>query len=353
MKVIVCAGGTGGHVFPALALCEQLTALGRSSMLLTDDRGARFCNNARVKYQSMPKISFKAKSIFSSLLNALRIIVALRIAWKNNRPEAVVGFGGLMTVLPLLLARAMGIPAIVHEQNSILGRANTFLSTFGVKVTSNFTSNMIGVENIATPVRPEIQKKAAAIYTPLHDDKFVITVIAGSQGAASFADILSTAVSVLPISVRKKLAIVQQVASDQIELLSKTYEHLGIQHKLVEFITDIAFILERSSLVICRSGASTLSELMTVGRPAILIPYTHATNDHQKRNAEYLENAGAAWVINEDSSAPSKLAVKIEDFVYAKDQLALAAINMLRCRRPQANTELATYIVSSIEGEKE
>lgn len=351
MQVVVCAGGTGGHVFPALALCEQLTSIGYSSMLLTDSRGSRFCNDTQIKYQKIPEVSFNAKSIFKSIANAVRIVVALRIAWGKNRPKAVVGFGGLMTVLPLLLAKSMNIKVLAHEQNAVLGRANRLLSLLGIKVTSNFPVNLPAVENIATPVRKEIQAKAAAIYMPVRDGKFVITVISGSQGAASFAGILSTAISILPVSVRKKLAIVQQIVGNQVETLSNVYDRLGVQYKLFEFIKDMPLMLEYSSLVVCRSGASTLSELMTVGRPAILIPYSHAMNDHQRRNAERLENIGSAWVINEDSSASTKLAAKIEDFIYAKDQLALAAINMLRCRRPQANIELATYVKSMIEGE--
>lgn len=349
-RVIVCAGGTGGHVFPALALCEQLIEHGYQSLLLTDIRGRRFCDKTIAPYQVMPEVSSGLKSLARSVINGLRIAIALAFSWKKEPPVALVGFGGIITIIPLLVAKIMKIPAIVHEQNAVLGKANKLLSKFGCVVTSNFVIQ--GADTVATPVRHEIQEAAASVYEPMRKGRFVITVVGGSQGASVFGRIVPLSLEMLPVNIRKNLTVVQQADYESIDNLTKTYEALDIKCKVVNFIHDVANVLINSSLVICRAGASTINELATVGRPAILIPYPYAAENHQRRNAENVENCGAAWVIDEKILTPKMLANKIEDFIYSKDQISLAAVNMLRSRHPQANSELRKYVINQINGGK-
>ena len=347
-QVVICAGGTGGHVFPALELCKQLTAAGYRSVLLTDLRGRRFCENTDVPYQVIPEVSSGLKSLARSIINSLRISIVLTLSWKNSPPVALVGFGGIITILPLLIAKMLKIPVIVHEQNSILGKANRLLAKLGCSVTSNFC--IANTKQIATPVRQEVQNVAASVYEPLRNGRFVITIVGGSQGASIFTRIIPLAIEMLPMKTRKNLTIIQQADYENIDRLSKMYEMLEVRSKVVNFIHDVANVFVNSSLVICRAGASTLNELATIGRPAILIPYPHAADNHQMKNAEKMEDIGAAWVIEEKSLTPKMLATKIEDFIYSKDQISLTAVNMLRSRHPQANTELMKYVINEING---
>ena len=343
-RIIVCAGGTGGHVFPALELCDQLNAEDYDCILLTDLRGRRFCDKTQVKCQVIPEISSSIKSLARSIINAVRIVVALGMSWKKDRPSAVIGFGGVMTILPLLIARMMKIPYIIHEQNSIPGRANRLLARLGAVATSNF--EIKGYNKVATPVRREIQAVAASVYEPIRNGRFVLTIIGGSQGAAIFTRIVPLAIEMLPVKIRKILTIVQQTDFETVETLTKIYNELEVKNRVVNFIHDMDNVLVNSSLVICRSGASTINELATIGRPAIFIPYPYAADNHQKRNAEIIEDLGGGWVINEASLSPKIIASKIEDLIYSKDQLSLSAVNMLRSRSISANTELKKIIIN-------
>lgn len=351
-QIVVCAGGTGGHVFPALTLCDGINQCGCKSLLFTDIRGQRFCKNTDIQFQVIPQIFNNKKLFLKSFCNAFRTFIALILSWRKQKPSAVISFGGSMTVVPLLVARLMKIPAIIHEQNFVMGRANRLLAALGCHVTSNFPIRVKGAIKTATPVRAEIQKCAATTYEPLRNGKLVISVMGGSQGASVFSKILPQALEILSPDKRKLISIVQQVGKDEIDDLSKRYERLGIQAELLQFIDDVASVLVNSSLLICRGGASTLSELATIGRPAIIIPYPHATDDHQTKNAEFFDNLGAIWMINEKAFTARELASRLEAFLYSTDQLVLASINMLKSRKPTANTELTSYVMSQIHGGK-
>lgn len=351
-QIVVCAGGTGGHVFPALTLCDSINQYGYEPLLFTDARGQRFCKNTDTQFQVVPQIFNDKKLFLKSFCNAFRTFIVLILAWRKQRPSAVIGFGGSMTVVPLLVARLMKVPAIIHEQNFVMGKANCLLAALGCHVTSNFPIRVKGAIKTATPVRAEIQKYAATTYEPLKSSKLVISVMGGSQGAAVFSKILPQALEVLSPDKRMLIYIIQQAGKDEIDGLSEQYKKLGIQAELMQFIDDVASVLVKSSLVICRGGASTLSELATIGRPAIIIPYPYATDDHQTKNAEFFDNLGAIWMINENAFTARELASRLEMFLYSTDQLVLASINMLKSRKPTANTELISYVVSQIHGEK-
>jgi len=345
-KIVVCAGGTGGHVIPALSLCEQLNQAGYKSILFTDARGYRFCSETRVKVQLIPDIELKLHSLARSFINSIGISVALVCSWKRSKPKAVIGFGGIMSVIPLLIAKIMKIPSIAHEQNAVLGKANSLLAKMGCYVTSNFP--MKPYETVATPVRYSVQKKAASVYDVTTDGNFIISVVGGSQGAAIFSNVVLEAMKIIPRKIRANFLLIQQALPEDIENLTKAYEDLGIKSVVSPFIHDMASILEKSNLVISRSGASTLNELSTIGRPAIVIPYPHAIYNHQYKNAEYFEDMGALWIIEEKRLTPKELANQIIDCINTKDRLKLAAINMLKLRRPNANNELKSYILSKI-----
>ena len=345
-KIVVCAGGTGGHVIPAISLCEQLKASGYEAILFTDVRGSRFCNDAKIKIKLIPEIELKPHALARSLINSVRISISLLFSWKKSKPKAVVGFGGIMSVIPLTMAKIMKIPSIAHEQNAVLGKANKMLAKLGCDITTNFPIQPY--KSVATPVRWAVQKKAASVYDTQTDGNFIISVIGGSQGAAIFSDVVVKAVKLIPDEIRKDFLIIQQVHQEDVENVTKEYDELGIKSVISPFIQDMASIFEMSNLVICRAGASTLNELSTIGRPAIVVPYPHAIYDHQYKNAEHFEDMGALWIIEEKRLTPRALANKIIDCINTKDALKLAAVNMLKLRSPNANDELKSYILSKI-----
>lgn len=346
--VIVCSGGSGGHVFPAIALCEQLIDSGYSVILLTDKRGFRYCSDLKFPVKVMPKISASISTIFSSFWNILRIFIGLRVYWKENRPELVVGFGGIMTLVPLLLAKIMGIKTMIHEQNVMFGKANKFLDNFVNFTTVNFADDNPKHLFVETPVRSFITSAFATPYSFKGKTKFVISAIGGSQSADIFSSVIPNALKLLKSGDCKHIKIIHQVSEPLINDLKNFYDSLGVECDLRPFIDNIASVIGDSNLVICRAGASTLAELATIGRPAILIPYPYA-GGHQRFNAEYFENLGAAWVINEKNFSAKSLALKLEGLLYNTDQLVIAAVNMLKSRKPSANKRLVEFCKKVID----
>lgn len=347
-RVVVCTGGTGGHVFPALALCEQLSNQDFDVELLTDMRGRRFCYNSDVKITVLPEVSSKLYALARSILNSALITSSLAIDWQRNKPDAVVVFGGIISIVPSLIALSFRIPVIVHEQNVVIGKANALLARICRNLTSNFKINRF--QQVCTPVRREIKQVAASHYEHIRDGKFRLTIIGGSQGASIFSYVIPQAISMLPDEIRKSLAIVQHASGKEKTALQEKYESLGVESFVVEFIRDVPDVIAASSLVICRSGASTLNELATIGRPAILVPYPYAADDHQAMNAIYFQGLGAGYCVLERDFSPEWLARKIEELFHSPDTLRLCAVNMLRIRGPQANSELVSYITSTIGG---
>lgn len=347
-KIVLCTGGTGGHVFPALALCAQLSDRGFDVELLTDARGRRFCYDSDVNITVLPEVSSKLYALARSILNSALITLSLAMNWRKNKPDAIVVFGGIISIVPSLIALSFRIPVIVHEQNVVLGKANAMLARICSYLTSNFKINRF--KQVCTPVRREIQQVAASHYEHMRDGKFRLTVIGGSQGASIFSYVIPQAISMLPEEIRRSLAIVQHASEKEKTALQEKYESLGVESIVVEFIRDVPDVIAGSSLVICRAGASTLNELATIGRPAILVPYPYATDDHQAANAMYLQALGAGYCVLERDFSPEWLARKIEELFHSPDTLRLCAVNMLRIRGPQANSELVSYITSTIGG---
>jgi UDP-N-acetylglucosamine--N-acetylmuramyl-(pentapeptide) pyrophosphoryl-undecaprenol N-acetylglucosamine transferase len=315
-KIVLAAGGTGGHVFPAVAVATELEKMGYTTEFFTDVRGEKYLKNQKYKIiNSASPNSFKA--LGKLVLGFFESLAELAF----DRPKVVVGFGGYPSFPPLLAAKVLFIKTVLHEQNAVQGLANRVLAKVATKVA-----------NTGNPVRPDIK------FTPYpaKSDKLNILITGGSQGAKLFADIIPKALS----HFAGKLNIVHQAAPD----VAEEYKKLGIDAVVQPFFDDMPKRLEWAHLVICRAGASTIAEAAVSGRPAIFIPLKIAADDHQRKNAESVVAHGGGSLILEDNFNAKTLASLLEDLTYEK--LQAAAEQIAKLAKPRAAKDLADLIVS-------
>ena len=336
-QVVLAAGGTGGHLFPAQALARELLDRGLGVALITDHRGSGFGPD-------LPRVATyrisagglaggsplkRLKSVFSLALG----FVQARGLIKALRPDAVVGFGGYASVPTTLAGARLGLRVVLHEQNAVLGRANRLLAPRAHAIAICFAE----VENLTeadrpkviltgNPVRPAIAALGRRPFAlPGREDPLRLFVFGGSQGARAFNDLIPAAVSLLPEALRRRLAVAQQVPGDALATVEAAYRACAVETTLRAFFEDVPKRLAGAHLVISRAGASTVAELAAVGRPAILIPFPSATDDHQTANARALTEAGGGWLIPQSSITPEILAERLISLFAAPALLARAA----------------------------
>ncbi|UCH72875.1 MAG: undecaprenyldiphospho-muramoylpentapeptide beta-N-acetylglucosaminyltransferase, partial [Rhodospirillales bacterium] len=274
---------------------------------------------------------------------------------KRLRPRAVAGFGGYPSVPTVVAASQLRVKTIIHEQNAVLGRANRMLAPYAARIATAFAKtdmlreqDRIRAVHTGNPVRPEVIEAAGPYRAPSGDEAIEILVTGGSQGAAVFSEIIPPALAALPADLRRRLKVTQQCREDDIDTVRRSYDTGGIDAELATFISDIPARLARAQLVICRSGASTVAELAVAGRPAILIPYPHAIDDHQRENAARLCDAGGGWQLPQaDASAPV-LSELIGRLLADPAKLARAAACAGRVGVPDAAERLADVICELI-----
>lgn len=319
--IVVAAGGTGGHLFPAEALAVALAARGAVVDLATDERAFRWGGSFPARATHIvpsatlrgrdPKALVKAAMVLGrGILNAYRLYG--RIA-----PRAVVGFGGYPTLPPVLAATLRGIPTVIHEQNGIAGRANRLLAPRVSAIATGFPG-LFGHDprlaakstHTGNPVRPAVLTAAAEPY-PGPDQPFRLLVFGGSQGARIMADIVPPAVELLPVVVRSRVHVVQQARDEDVPTVEEAYARMGVPAEVKPFFRDLPARIAAANLVISRAGASTVAELAAIGRPAILVPLPHALDQDQMANAAMLEKAGGALRIKQAAFSPERLAAEI------------------------------------------
>ena len=328
--IVICSGGTGGHMFPACALFQALKQNNYNVSLVTDKRGNVFCGNiSDADKILLETVRFSAKSCIPAIFKLFFVFIKLIRAWRKKRPSVAIGFGNLCTVVPMITAKLFGAKLIVYEQNSVIGKANALLSKIADLKLSAFP---VGEDWLlfSSPAREEFIKYRHVPY--FCDHKIKILIIGGSQGAKSFNKIIPLAVSSLNESQRENIEIIQQVEYESLEPLSDYYHHLGIKSSLVKFIYNVAEIMADAQLVICRSGASTLTELSVIGRPAILIPYPKAAKNHQYLNALYYKSKKAAWILEEKENfedTAKELSCLLKNILENRELLKSAASNMI------------------------
>lgn len=345
---LLCAGGTGGHLFPAHALASELTRRGYHVHLVSDERVERYAKDfPAVACHTVSSSSLSGKNPVHIAKAAYRLFkgyMAARRLVSEIQPDIVVGFGGYPTVPPVLAAVTKGVPAMVHEANAVLGRANRFLSSrvkavaFGLPLDDDAMTRAVYTGN---PVRDQVLEAAKVAYQPSRDGEgFHLTVFGGSQGAQFFSAIVLKAVGLLPDDLRKRLNITQQARAEDEQAVRSAYDVMDIKADVATFFDDMPHKIAESHLIICRSGASTTAELAAIGRPAILVPYPHALDHDQAANAKALSENGGGWVRKQEDMTPEWLAKELERLMLddvllgetaakAKEQGKLDAVHIL------------------------
>ncbi|MDF3033538.1 MAG: murG [Alphaproteobacteria bacterium] len=353
--IILSSGGTGGHVFPALSLATELHAHGYHVVIMTDHRGQAFQQAAGVmKVISLPVWRGGGYARLGSILLFIGLTVSFFVALGHMlrfRPLAVVGFGGYPSLPAVLAGKVMCLPTALHEQNAVLGRANRLLARIvkriavsyqTVKFTEAFQDKVILTGN---PVRKSIIAVRGAPYqSPGPEEPFRVLIIGGSQGARIFSSVIPKALCELPQELRQRLVVDQQCRKELLDITTEAYRQSGISVNARPFFEDMDRYLREAHLVIGRAGASTIAELTASGRPAILVPFAAAADNHQQANAAVLGESGAALVVLErDFNAANlqKILVKI----MGKDKiLKTMAQKMYSLGQPDATVKLAQMV---------
>jgi UDP-N-acetylglucosamine--N-acetylmuramyl-(pentapeptide) pyrophosphoryl-undecaprenol N-acetylglucosamine transferase len=329
--VFVAAGGTGGHLFPAEALAVALSKRGVTVDLVTDERATRYGDFPGRTTHIVPSATFAGTNPFRLAAAAIKlcrgVITSLRLMNKL-RPAAVVGFGGYPTLPPLFAATTRKIPAVIHEANGVLGRANRLLGRRVQAIATGFSGLLANdpqlgpkVTHTGNPVRPAVVEAAMTPY-PDASGPLRILVFGGSQGARVMADVVPAAIELVPMALRARLTVTQQARGEDMSRVQAAYERFGLAAEVQPFFRDLPARIAASHLVISRSGASTVAELAAIGRPAILVPLPHALDQDQRANAAMLERAGGAILMDQVRFTPGNVAAEIARLAASPGTLA-------------------------------
>ena len=352
--LMIAAGGTGGHMFPAQALAEAMIARGWRVKLSTDDRGARYAGGfpAAVQIEQVASATFARGGALAKLLVPLRIaggVLSAAFAMLRDRPEAVVGFGGYPSIPAISAATLLRVPRMIHEQNGVLGRVNQIFARRVQAVACGTWPTTLpqGVSGTHTgnPVRQAVLDRAASPYIAPGDYPMSLVVIGGSQGARILSDMVPAAIAALPDDIRRNLRVAHQARAEDLPRVVAAYDTAGILAEVEPFFTDIPRRLSEAQLVISRSGASSVADISVIGRPAILVPYAAATADHQTANARGLVGADAAILIPESALDPATLASHIAAVLSHPRAAEMMAANALAQGRPDATQRLVDLVL--------
>ena len=354
--VMLAAGGTGGHLFPAQALAEALVRRGYAIHLMTDERvrdyGRAF---PALETHLVPAATITPSKPFLLPLQLLKLYRGYRSAraiLERLKPVAVAGFGGYPSFPPVIAASRLGIPCCIHDQNAVMGRANRVLSRYADAVASSFPA--LGklpeqcknkLRYTGNPVRGIVLAKQGAPYQPsAADQPFNLLVFGGSQGARFFAEFMPEVLKLLPKAVLRNLKVVQQCRPEDIERVKAAYGALELSFELASFFADMPQRFADAQLIVCRSGASTIAELGVIGRPAVMVPLPHSLDNDQLHNAEFLAQKGGGWVMPQAGLTPQEFAAFLTRLRYQDDELAGAAHAALELGMPDAAERLADVV---------
>ena len=357
--ILLAAGGTGGHLFPAEALGHELKARGYAVHLVTDRRAERFAGSFPAdEIHVVPSATFGSKNPIAMLRTAWTLWTGLRAARRligRLKPAAVIGFGGYPTVPPLLAATSMGVPSLIHEQNAVMGRANKALASRVQAIAGGFLPDDHGAHAAKTvttgnPVRPAVLQAAGSPYLASRSsEEFRLLVFGGSQGAQFFSSAVPAAIALLDGVDRSRLRVTQQARAEDHQAVADHYRALQVPAEVSPFFADMAERLRLAHLVICRSGASTVSEVAVIGRPAIFVPYPHALDHDQAANAAALVERGGAEVVAQSELSPERLTQMISSAMKEPERLETMAAAARQAGHPDASALLADLVVAISE----
>lgn len=356
--LIVAAGGTGGHVFPAQALAEEMLDRGWRVKLWTDNRGLKFTDNFpdAAEIYEVKSATISRGNLFSKMISPIKLMIGIVTSFlrlRQQRPSVVAGFGGYPAFPPLLAAYIARVPRVIHEQNGVLGRANKLLSkrvnlvVCGASMTE-LPPNVKSI-TVGNPIREDILANSGTAYSIPERGDLKLLVIGGSQGASLMDEIIPQSVANLPETLRSRLKVVQQVRPQHQSTVERCYKELGITYSISNFFEDIAKKMVETHLIIARAGASTVAEIAAIGRPSILIPFAAAANNHQSANAAGLVAAGAAIVVSETDVSPERLATEMSNIFQNTAQANSMAQSARRIAMPHVAANFADIIESLVE----
>jgi len=345
------AGGTGGHIFPGLAVADAVKAAGWRVVWLGNPDGmeAKLVPERGYELAEVRFTALRGKGLLRKLLLPFNLLSgfwqAIKVL-KRIQPDVVLGMGGFISFPGGMMAVLKGMPLVVHEQNSVPGLANRVLALVADRVLTGFPDVLGKCEWTGNPVRDEILKVPAPALrfatrlgsgTPLQ-----LLVIGGSLGAQALNDMLPRSLALLPEALRPQ--VVHQSGTTHLDSLQQNYRQAGVKASCVAFVDDMAGAYEWADLVICRAGALTIAELAAAGVASILVPFPHAVDDHQTANARFLANAGAAILLPQSEVSPGKLALLRN---LSRDQLLQMAERARALAKPDATAAVAKACIES------
>lgn len=339
-NIFLVGGGTGGHLFPAISIAEELEARNFKTYLITDKR----CEKYLPPNFKIETIVFNLGSMSSGVINKVKTLFNMAIAFAasikliyQKKPTLIVGFGGYPSFPGLLAGRFMGVPIVIHEQNCFMGKVNKFFAKSAMLIGLNFKQTLnldpkfsYKTVVVGNPVRKEITKHS--FIKDFSAEPFVIFIIGGSQGAAIFDDLIPQAIELLVGYTNKKIKVIQQAAAKNHDKISEQYASLNIEHEMKDFFHDIYEKYNQAHLVISRAGASAIAEFIYVGQPAILIPLPTAACDHQSYNAKALAQHKAAFYLPQQEVTPDAMAKKILEYINNPEDLRDMSQNLIKMR---------------------
>jgi UDP-N-acetylglucosamine--N-acetylmuramyl-(pentapeptide) pyrophosphoryl-undecaprenol N-acetylglucosamine transferase len=361
--VLLAAGGTGGHLFPAFALAEELGRRGIPVELATDMRGDRYGTGFPARQvHKIPSATLGGRDPVAVAKTGVTLSRGIAMAYRllgAIKPAAVVGFGGYPSFPPLLAARMRGIPSALHEQNAVLGRANRMLAKRVTAIATSFEQVKLIDDNLVPKVRftgnPVRQMVLDAAKTPFPtlgtNDTFKLLVFGGSQGARYFSDAVPPALATLPEAIKSRLHVVQQAREEDLQRVHDAYTAAEIRSDVAAFFPNLPEIMAASHLVIGRAGASSVAELAVIGRPSILVPLPHALDNDQLHNAMRLADSGGAWCIPQADLSAERLVAHITHLIQNPEALDTAAAAAKAQGKPDAVVRFAD-LVQELMGKK-
>ncbi|MEX0751454.1 MAG: undecaprenyldiphospho-muramoylpentapeptide beta-N-acetylglucosaminyltransferase [Xanthobacteraceae bacterium] len=360
--VLIAAGGTGGHLFPAESLSVTLTRRGIAVDLATDARAMHYGASFPARESHViPSATLHGRDPVAYIKTGVIIGAGVIKAWAlllHLRPIAVVGFGGYPTIPPILAAALRGIPSIIHEQNSVMGRANRLLAPRATAIATGFRD--VGLSDpklaakttwVGNPVRPAVILAAAKPYVPPDvAGPLRLLVFGGSQGARIMAEIVPPAIRRLEPALWPRLHIVQQAREEDVAAVKTAYADMRVSAEVAPFFSDLPARMAAAHLVVSRSGASTVAELAAVGRPCILVPLPHALDQDQMANAGVLETAGGAIRVPQPEFNPDRLASELSALAAEPARLAVMAAAARKTGTLDAADRLADLVLRVAKG---
>lgn len=338
-KVLMMAGGTGGHVFPALVVAKALREQGARVEWLGTARGieSKLIPAANILLHKIPAEGIRGRGRGALLKAPWQISRAVWRACAIIRklsPHIVLGFGGFVTGSGGVAARLCGVPLIIHEQNAVAGTTNKLLARIASRVLEAFPSGLPASLQVGNPVRAEITALSEPGARIAQQQPLRLLVLGGSLGAVAINNLVPQALAL--IDERQRPQVVHQTGQRHLDVTVETYQRLSVSAKVVPFIADMAAAYSDADLVICRCGALTVSEIAVAGVGAIMVPFPFAIDDHQTKNGQWLESAGAALVIQQNTLNPERLALQLMELFNQPQRLLAMAKAARRVAKPDA-----------------